>query len=75
MFAFAKSHWEWLVAGGGMFATITLQGTIAILIGMFTLGFIACKFGIWLLKFRMTWRNRNNTNFFIKSNDDEDTET
>ena len=74
MSKFVKDHWDWAAGFGGMLATLTLNNAVGALIGLATLGFILCRFGMALLRFRMTWLNRNNTAFFTKTKEEE-TET
>lgn len=74
---YCKSHWDAGVASGGLLGVVTMNkfnAAIACLIGVGTLIFIAIRIFIWFLRARITWKNRNNTAFFIKSKDEE-TET
>lgn len=74
MFKLLKDHWDWATGFGGMFATLTLNNAVGTVIGLATLGFILCRLGMSILRFRMTWKNRNNTSFFTKTKEEE-TET
>lgn len=70
-----NKHWDSITAFLMMVLTwITSHASLllAALIGLATLIFVAARAFIWVLKARIAWRNRNNTNFFLKSNDDDE---
>ena len=69
-----KDHWETGISCSGLLAAVVvgkfntiIEGGIAVA----TLGFIMVRLAIWILRLRVTWRNRNNVNFFMSKQDEE----
>ena len=69
-----KEHWEFLAAAAGLTTAWTVQDYSHLgefFIVLITILIVSFKAFIFAIKAWVTWRNRNNTQFFLNEKDDE----
>ena len=61
-----KSHWEYLLAAGGLWVWLgsNLSFALGIIIMLLTIAILALRTIVWLVRARIDWQNRNNPAFF-----------
>lgn len=76
-----KEHWDTITLAAGVVASWAthmmagMNGVFAGVILLSTAVFASARAGVWVLKLRAAWRNRNRYSFFKRKKDEEDTDT